>query len=150
MNNAARITKSVTSAFPKEVVDSNKKKTIMMTRTLTREDLVEEFVNANPNELSEKTAWVCFDEEVTELFEAGIAYMLNPSEETRAAFIKEMADTQYTLSQLAVRYSVPLRVALNRVHANNMTKVVDGKIRLREDGKVLKPEGYVPADMSGL
>jgi hypothetical protein len=31
-----------------------------------------------------------------------------------------------------------------------MTKVVDGRLIKREDGKILKPEGYTPANMEGL
>jgi len=119
-------------------------------KTKTREDYVQEFVDANPKELAEKTAWVCFDEETDEMYEAGTAYMMNPSVETRAEFIKEMADVQYTLSQLAVRYQVNLEEAFRRVSENNMTKVVDGVIKYRHDGKILKPDNYVKADMSGL
>jgi len=41
--------------------------------------------------------------------------------------------------------------AFERVHANNMSKVhADGTVRRREDGKVLKPEGYQPCDLSDL
>jgi len=43
------------------------------------------------------------------------------------------------------------RAAFRRVHANNMSKVhADGTVRRREDGKVLKPEGYQPCDLSDL
>jgi predicted HAD superfamily Cof-like phosphohydrolase len=30
----------------------------------------------------------------------------------------------------------------NEIHRSNMTKVVDGKVIRRDDGKILKPEGY--------
>lgn len=40
--------------------------------------------------------------------------------------------------------------AFNRVHSNNMTKVVDGKVLRREDGKIIKPEGYVSVDLSDM
>lgn len=40
--------------------------------------------------------------------------------------------------------------ALERVHASNMSKIVDGEIRLREDGKVLKPDTYVAPDLYHL
>ena len=33
------------------------------------------------------------------------------------------------------------------VHASNMSKLVDGKLVKREDGKVLKPDTYAPADL---
>lgn len=36
------------------------------------------------------------------------------------------------------------------VHANNMSKLTDGVLVKREDGKILKPKGYKPVDLSGL
>lgn len=39
----------------------------------------------------------------------------------------------------------------NRVHKNNMTKVgPDGKVIRNPEGKILKPEGFVPVDLSDL
>lgn len=41
--------------------------------------------------------------------------------------------------------------AFNRVHANNITKVgADGKVLRNPDGKILKPENFVPVDLSDL
>lgn len=40
--------------------------------------------------------------------------------------------------------------AFNLVHSNNMTKVVDGKVIRDEKGKIVKPEGFVPVDLSKL
>lgn len=40
--------------------------------------------------------------------------------------------------------------AFNRVHDNNMTKVVDGKVIRNADGKILKPEGFVPVNLEDL
>ena len=68
----------------------------------------------------------------------------------RENLVKELADVQYTLSGLALYLGVDLEEAFNRVHANNMSKLIDGKIARAENGKVLKPEGYVKADMRGL
>lgn len=90
------------------------------------------------------------DEEVAELLEAMWQYRLNPNEQTRANLCKEWADAQIVLSNVAWYFNIPASEAFNRVHNNNMTKVVDGKVRLREDGKILKPEGYVKPDMKGL
>ena len=74
----------------------------------------------------------------------------DPNPKTRAELCKEWADVQVVLSNIAVYFDIPSDPAFNRVHLNNMTKVVEGKLRLREDGKILKPEGYVKPDMSGL
>jgi predicted HAD superfamily Cof-like phosphohydrolase len=51
--------------------------------------------------------------------------------------------------------------AFNRVHNNNMSKLVDGKPLINElgsehydssrpIGKVLKPKGYIPVDLTDL
>lgn len=121
-----------------------------MTKTMNREQRVAEFISyAKPP--TEELAWKCFYEEVSELDEAGTEYKKNPTLENRAAFIKEWADVQYVLSQLAVYYNFDGTAAFNRVADNNLTKVIDGKVRYREsDGKVLKPDNYVKPDMSGL
>lgn len=89
-------------------------------------------------------------EEVNELEEAIYAYVKDPNETTRANLCKEWADAQVVLSNVAWYFDIPASAAFNRVHNNNMTKVVDGKVILREDGKILKPEGYVKVDMKGL
>lgn len=123
---------------------------------MTREDRVAEFRKAG--ELSNQSddpagmimVWNCLTEEMLELSEAGQNYHANPTEDTRAAFVKEWADVQYVLSQVAVFYEFDGDKAFNIVADNNMTKVVDGKIIKREDGKILKPEDYVYPDMRGL
>lgn len=40
--------------------------------------------------------------------------------------------------------------AFDRVHKNNMSKLHDGKVVKNEFGKVIKPEGFVPVDLSDL
>jgi len=123
---------------------------------LTREERVAEFRIAGGLETNSidpagmVLVWNCLTEEMVELSEAGKAYHENPNEDTRAAFVKEWADVQYVLSQVAVFYEFDGDKAFNIVADNNMTKVVDGKVLKREDGKILKPEGYVYPDLRGL
>jgi predicted HAD superfamily Cof-like phosphohydrolase len=70
---------------------------------------------------------------------------------TKQRILKEMADLQYVLSGLAVVLGLPLHVAFNRVHQSNMSKLgKDGKPVLREDGKILKSELYIPPDLEDL
>lgn len=69
--------------------------------------------------------------------------------EARANLCKEWADLQYVVSQAAVYYEIP-NEAFDRVHNSNMSKVVEGKVVFRADGKILKPDTYVAPDMSGL
>lgn len=122
----------------------------------TREEKVAQFLRA-----AGKREWRYGDEyeksyennlleETQELTEAMRAYCSNPTSETRANLCKEWADVQVVLSNISVWLEIPADLAFNTVHNNNMTKVVDGKLLLREDGKVLKPEGYVKPDMRGL
>ena len=92
-----------------------------------------------------------FAEEAQELCEAYYDYLLENNEETRANLCKEWADVQVTLSNLAWYMNIPAEASLDRVVSNNNTKIgADGKVMFREDGKVLKPEGYVKVDMKGL
>lgn len=69
--------------------------------------------------------------------------------EARANLCKEWADLQYVVSQAAAYYEIP-NEAFERVHKSNLTKLIDGKVQFREDGKILKGPNYLPPDMSGL
>lgn len=123
---------------------------------LTREEKVAQFLKA-----AGKRPWSEGDdyemsyennlkEETKELREAMYNFYNNPNEKNRAELVKEWADVQVVLSNIAVWFNIPADPAFNRVHQNNMTKVVDGKLKIREDGKILKPDGYVKPDMKGL
>lgn len=92
----------------------------------------------------------CIVEELAEFIEAINDYEVLPSEASRSQLCKEWADLQYVVSQAAVFFNIPASAAFNRVHNSNMTKVVDGKVIYREDGKILKPDTYVAPDMRGL
>lgn len=43
-----------------------------------------------------------------------------------------------------------LNEAFVRVHKSNMTKLANGKLVKREDGKILKPDSYEPPDLMDL
>lgn len=61
---------------------------------------------------------------------------------------KELADVVYIAYGTAVSYGIPLDKIFSEVHTSNMSKVgEDGKIIRREDGKVLKPSTYKPANI---
>lgn len=92
----------------------------------------------------------CIDEEWNEFSEAAQDYAKEQTEETRKQLTKEWADLQYVVSQAACFFEIPADPAFNRVHGSNMTKVVDGRIIKREDGKILKPDTYKAPDMKGL
>lgn len=121
-----------------------------------REQMVFDFRSAagkgsvldNPEELS--LVFRCIEEEYAEFVEAVKDWSTVQNEGTRAQVCKEWADLQYVVSQAAVFFEIPSDEAFRRVHESNMTKVVDGKIIFREDGKILKPDTYQAPDMSGL
>lgn len=123
---------------------------------MTREERVKQFLD-KAGEPTFEVVWACLAEEYQELQEAALkfheAIASDFTDEVKAnareLFVKEWADCQYVLSQVACFYNIPGEEAFTRVADNNMTKV-EGEIIRREDGKILKPDGYRPPDMGGL
>lgn len=66
---------------------------------------------------------------------------------TKAKLLKELCDLVYVAVETAVVLGLPFDAGFARVHENNMTKLVDGKIVRGLNGKILKPEGYVKVDL---
>jgi predicted HAD superfamily Cof-like phosphohydrolase len=64
---------------------------------------------------------------------------------------KEMADLAVVLIGTAQLMDIPFTRVFEEVMKSNLSKVSEnGKILRREDGKILKPETYRPADLSFL
>ena len=66
--------------------------------------------------------------------------------------IKEALDLMYVTAQY-LNVTIGADKALecwNELHKNNMSKCIDGKLVKREDGKVLKPDGYKKLDLSTI
>jgi predicted HAD superfamily Cof-like phosphohydrolase len=61
-----------------------------------------------------------------------------------------LADLIYIACGTAASYGIPLDKVFEEVHRSNMAKLVDGKPLKREDGKVIKPEGWKPPDIEGV
>lgn len=61
-----------------------------------------------------------------------------------------LADLIYIACGTAASYGIPLNAIFEEVHRSNMAKLVDGKPLKREDGKVIKPEGWTPPDIEGV
>ena len=59
-----------------------------------------------------------------------------------------LADIIYIVCGTAISYGIPLNKVFKEVHRSNMAKLVDGKALYREDGKVIKPEGWTPPDIA--
>ena len=134
-----------------------------MTRYVTREDTVSEFHKAMGMDRIRPYSLDLIDlrmnlihEEVLELKEAvddvacRLWYHKAVLPEMRSQILKELADLQYVISGFADAFGLPLQVAFNRVHASNMSKLVDGKPLKRKDGKVLKGPNYTPPDLTDL
>lgn len=92
-----------------------------------------------------------FDELMSEIILAKNMVMHGKKPDNLPELLKELADLQYVLSGFAVVFGLPLRVAFNRVHKSNMSKLgLDGKPIKREDGKILKGPNYKTADLKDL
>lgn len=62
-----------------------------------------------------------------------------------------LADLVYVINGAALCYGIDLDEVFEEVHRSNMAKLgPDGKPIYREDGKVLKPEGWEPPDIAGV
>ncbi len=131
---------------------------------VTRADLVKEFYTAAEVKHPVDTHVALIREEAKEVREAV------------AALLKEMADFQYVVTGAAVQGVQPSQLpdelvelintimplfaivpeelldeAFRRVHASNMSKLVDGKpLRDPETGKILKGPNYKKPDLSDL
>lgn len=55
-----------------------------------------------------------------------------------------LADMVYVIAGTAISYGIDLDAVIEEVCRSNDTKFVDGQLIRREDGKILKPEGYEP------
>ncbi|MEM7141469.1 MAG: HAD family hydrolase [Actinomycetota bacterium] len=77
-----------------------------------------------------------------------IAEMVNDEldELREATDVAEQADALldaiYYICDTAVRHGLNLDRVFDIVHGANMQKVVDGRVIRRDDGKILKPEGW--------
>ncbi|MFT5201738.1 MAG: putative HAD superfamily Cof-like phosphohydrolase [Candidatus Aldehydirespiratoraceae bacterium] len=53
-----------------------------------------------------------------------------------------LVDAIYYICDTAVRHGMNLDRVFEVVHGANMQKVVDGRVIRRDDGKIMKPEGW--------
>jgi len=58
-----------------------------------------------------------------------------------------IGDVIYVLLGTAVSYGIDLRPIFDAIHDSNMKKVGGCT---RDDGKIMKPEGWVPPDIEGI
>jgi len=77
-------------------------------------------------------------------------YMEAEEENDLVEIADALADLIYIACGTAVSYGIPLDKIYDEVHRSNMSKLVDGKPIYREDGKVMKPEGWSSPDIKGI
>ena len=80
-------------------------------------------------------------------------YIVASANKDLVEVLDSLVDQLYVLAGTINQHGLQdvIEEAFNRVHANNLTKVgVDGKVIRDADGKILKPEGFVPVDLSDL
>ncbi len=102
-----------------------------------------------PTLISEREYLIRFNLGLEELKEYADACQANDLVE----ILDSLADQLYIILGTAVKHGLQhkLAEAFDLVHENNMSKLgPDGNPILREDGKILKPEGFVPVDLSKL
>lgn len=62
-----------------------------------------------------------------------------------------LGDLEYVINGAALEQGIPLPEVVSDIHRSNMTKLgPDGKPIYREDGKILKGEGYEPPDLEKI
>lgn len=63
-----------------------------------------------------------------------------------------LADMVYVIAGASLEYGIDLDAVMLEVHRSNMAKVDEetGKVIRREDGKILKPDGWKPPDVRGV
>lgn len=61
-----------------------------------------------------------------------------------------LGDILYLVYGAALDCGYDLDAAVERIHESNMAKLVDGRVLYRPDGKVLKPDGWQPPNLTDL
>lgn len=106
-------------------------------------------VNKKPTDLEVKEVQLRYDlmrEENIEYQDAGLS-------KNKVEILDACADQLYILLGTINAHGLQdlIGPAFELVHKNNMTKVgPDGKVLRNPDGKILKPEGFVPVDLTTL
>lgn len=73
----------------------------------------------------------------------------NEEPDARAHLARELADVVYVAFGTAHAFDIDLDAALAEIHRAAMSKLIGpGLPIVREDGKILKPPGFVPPDMT--
>ncbi|PTL55736.1 hypothetical protein [Paraconexibacter algicola] len=72
---------------------------------------------------------------------------LTGDEADRSKIARELADVTYVAYTIAWSYGIDLDAALREIHRAAMDKI-HANVRREGDGKIIKPPGFVPPDMT--
>ena len=61
---------------------------------------------------------------------------------------KELTDILYVTYGMGASLGIDLDACFTEVHRSNLSKLENGKVIYREDGKVMKGKNYTPPDMT--
>lgn len=104
-------------------------------------------IGAHPkllDDIARRRRETLIEEELNELKEASAADNL-------VGIADALGDLLYVVYGAAIEYGIPIDEVFEEIHRSNMTKLwPDGTVHKREDGKVLKPPTYSPADLQGI
>lgn len=83
------------------------------------------------------------EELVNELFPALDAWMEDPLNRQKLLEVLDgLGDVEVVINGLAYSLGVELPVIKDRIDDSNLTKIKNGKVIKREDGKVMKPDTF--------
>lgn len=121
------------------------------TENRTYADMLDEWSTATGGDPRGREEWADLREELlTEEYKEvkdALAYYVETGDPRWLA--KELADLVYVCFGSAQKPGIDLDTAFRIVHRSNMTKIhPDGTYQVREDGKILKPDTYVPPDLA--
>ena len=92
---------------------------------------------------SEEMQWGLIEEEFKETIKA-----------RNEGDIVEVADGLIDMIKVIAEYGescgLPMQALWDEAHRSNMSKVVDGKVIKREDGKILKPDTYFKPEIASV
>lgn len=90
-------------------------------------------------------------EEFEELEEKGFDFISTPSKPDLVQIADALGDILYVVYGTAVSCGIDMEPIVAEIHRSNMSKVQpDGTILRREDGKIIKPDTYSPADIKSI
>lgn len=87
-----------------------------------------------------------------DLIEEELAELLIAIENSNITNVADaLADLLYVVYGTGAAFGINLNDVFKEVHDSNMSKVLpDGSVLKREDGKILKPEGYFPPNINKI